>query len=257
MILLAWVGALVIGVSLGLLGSGGSILTVPILLYVLDQPEKVAIAGSLAVVGSISLVGAIPFALRRLVDWRSVGWFGVPGMVGAFGGASMARFVDGSVQLLIFAVVMLLAAVFIVRARTPDADENAPVHAWWKIVLEGLVVGAVTGLVGVGGGFLIVPALAILGGLPIHIAIGTSLSIIALKSFVGFFEYMRVLRDLQLHLDWTVVILFTLVGVGGSFLGGRLGARVPQRVLRGLFATFLLVVGTFIMWDNLATVRAL
>ncbi len=175
-------------------------------------------------------------------------------MIGAFGGASMARFVDGSVQLLIFAVVMLLAAVFIIRAKTPDVDEDAPTHAWWKIVLEGLVIGAVTGLVGVGGGFLIVPALAILGGLAIHVAIGTSLAIIALKSFVGFFAYMRVLQDLQLHLDWTVIFLFTLVGVGGSFLGGRLSERVPQRALRRLFATFLVVVGTFIMWDNRAVI---
>jgi uncharacterized membrane protein YfcA len=248
--LFAWAGALAIGVSLGLLGSGGSILTVPILVYVLGQPDKVAIAGSLAIVGGISLVGAVPYALRRLIDWRSVVYFGAPGMVGAFGGAALARFVDGSVQLLAFAVLMLVAAVFMMRGNGLHGTEARPAQAWWKIALEGLTVGVVTGLVGVGGGFLIVPALALLGGLPIHVAIGTSLSIIALKSFVGFYEYLHVLGDLQLRLDWTVVLLFTATGVGGSFLGGRIAAQVSQIVLRRTFALFLVLVGSFIVWEN-------
>ena len=250
MTLFAWAGALAIGVSLGLLGSGGSILTVPILVYLLDQPDKVAIAASLAIVGGISVVGAVPYALRRLVDWRSVVYFGIPGMVGAFGGAALARFVDGSVQLLLFAVIMLVAAGLMARGRSFASEGNGVRHARWKIAVEGLVVGVVTGLVGVGGGFLIVPALALLGGLPIHVAIGTSLSIIALKSFVGFFEYLRVLGDVGLVLDWRLIAIFTVVGVVGSMLGGRIAPRISQVALRRGFAAFLVIVGVFIVWEN-------
>jgi uncharacterized membrane protein YfcA len=120
--------------------------------------------------------------------------------------------VSGTVQLLLFAGIMLLAAIFMLRPDdTEEAQADKP-HELWKIGLEGLTVGAITGLVGVGGGFLIVPALAILGGLPMHIAIGTSLLIIALKSFVGFFEYLHVLTDLNLTVDWNVVLIFTGLG---------------------------------------------
>lgn len=250
MTVLAWAGALAIGVSLGLLGSGGSILTVPILVYLLDQPEKIAIAASLAIVGGISLVGAVPYALQRMVDWRSVVWFGIPGMAGAFAGAALARFVDGSLQMLLFAVIMLLAAGLMIRGRAGSGDPPAQRHAAWKIVGEGLVVGIVTGLVGVGGGFLIVPALALLGGLPMHVAIGTSLSIIALKSFVGFAEYLNVLGDLGLVLPWGLVGIFTAVGIGGSVLGGRLAPRISQQALRRSFALFLIAIGGFIVWEN-------
>ncbi len=114
MTIIALAGALAVGVSLGLLGSGGSILTVPILVYLLGQSDKVAIAGSLAIVGGISLFGAVPYALKRQIDWRSVLLFGVPGMVGAFGGAWSSRFVSGSFQLLLFSLIMLLAAVSII-----------------------------------------------------------------------------------------------------------------------------------------------
>src|SRR5512141_994915 len=108
--LLAVIGALAIGLSLGLLGSGGSILTVPVLHYLLDQPEQVAIAGSLLVVGLIATAACIPYALARQVDWRKALWFGVPGMLGAWLGASLARWVPGALQLALFAVVMLIAA---------------------------------------------------------------------------------------------------------------------------------------------------
>jgi uncharacterized membrane protein YfcA len=247
-------GALAIGLSLGLLGSGGSILTVPILVYLVGQPDKVAIAGSLAIVGGISLFGALPYALQRQVAWRSVVLFGAPGMAGAFVGAFLAQFVSGAFQLLLFAVIMLVAALFMFRGKREELEQTHERHAWWKIGLEGLAVGVVTGLVGVGGGFLIVPALAQLGGLPMHIAVGTSLLIIALKSFVGFFEYLQVLGELNLRVDWTIVAVFTGIGVVGSFLGNRLGARVQQDLLKRAFAVFLVVVGAFILWQNAAKV---
>lgn len=246
----AWLGALAIGISLGLLGSGGSILTVPILVYLVGQPDKVAIASSLAIVGSISLIGAVPFALSRRIDWRSVLFFGLPGMAGSVAGAFLSRFVSGTFQLLLFAVIMLLAAIFMLRPQKQEADGAHTPHALWKVGLEGLIVGTITGLVGVGGGFLIVPALALLGGLPMHIAIGTSLLIIALKSFAGFFGYLNVLTELSLAVDWTVVVIFTGLGVIGSFLGNRLGRNIPQVLLKRVFAGFLLAMGAYIVYQN-------
>ncbi len=254
MIIAAWLGALAIGVSLGLLGSGGSIVTVPVLVYLVGQPDKVAIASSLAIVGGISLIGALPFALSRRISWRNVLFFGLPGMAGSFLGAYIAQYVSGTVQLLLFAGIMLLAAIFMFRPDDTEAVQADKPHELWKIGLEGLTVGAVTGLVGVGGGFLIVPALALLGGLPMHIAIGTSLLIIALKSFVGFFEYLNVLTDLNLTVDWNVVFIFTGLGVVGSFLGNRLGRSMPQVLLKRVFAVFLLAMGAFILYQNVPKV---
>lgn len=253
MIFAAWLGALATGVSLGLLGSGGSIVTVPVLVYLVGQPDKVAIASSLAIVGGISLIGAVPFAWSRRISWRSVLFFGVPGMAGSFLGAYFARYVSGTVQLLLFAGTMLLAAVFMLRPDNIGEQAGQP-HALWKVSLAGLTVGVVTGLVGVGGGFLIVPALALLGGLPMHIAIGTSLLIIALKSFVGFFEYLNVLTDLNLEVDWNVVLIFAGLGVVGSFLGVRLGRNMPQELLKRVFAVFLLAMGAFIVYQNVPKV---
>lgn len=237
-----------VGVSLGLLGSGGSILTVPILIYLLGQPDKVAIAGSLAIVGAISLIAAVPHALRRQIDWRSVVLFGVPGMVGAWGGAYLAHFVSGSFQLVLFGLVMLLAAGLMLLPASAQA--RATRQAWWIVGAEGLAVGVVTGLVGVGGGFLIVPALVLLGGLPIHVAVGTSLVIIALKSCVGILEYLQVLQGAGLTLDWTVIAMFSAVGIVGSLLGGRLGLRMSRTVLQRVFAALLLLTSVFILWQN-------
>jgi uncharacterized membrane protein YfcA len=247
----AWLGALLIGLTLGLLGSGGSILTVPVLVYMVGEPDKLAIAESLGIVTLISLIGSIPFALRKLIDWRIVFLFGVPGMAGSYGGAYLSRFVPGPVQLLVFAGVMLLAAVMMFRRM----DLSGPVsrrHPWWKIALEGVAVGALTGLVGVGGGFLIVPALVLLGGLSMHMAVGTSLAIIALKSVTGFYKYIDVLREAGQVIDWELVFLFGAIGIVGSLLGNVIGKRVPQQRLRTGFATFLVVMGALIIWQNSA-----
>ena len=249
---MAWLGALCIGLSLGLLGSGGSILTVPVLVFLVGEPEKVAIAESLAIVGAIALIGAGPYATRRLVDWRSVAVFGAPGIVGAYLGAAASRYVSGTTQLTLFGIVMLGAAVLMLRPpKLSDADiERAP-RATWKIAVDGLLVGAVTGLVGVGGGFLIVPALVLLGGLPMHRAVGTSLVIIALKSASGFVKYLDVLADLQLSVDVGLIAMFVVLGSAGSFLGNWLAARTPQARLREGFAVFLVVMGVFVLYTRL------
>jgi uncharacterized membrane protein YfcA len=245
---LALLGALLIGLSLGLLGSGGSILTVPVLVYLLGEHPKQAIAESLLIVGGIALLGAIPYALRGLVSWRNVPFFGLPGMAGTYLEAWLSQFVSGQVQFLTFALVMILAAYFMAR---PTPLRPTQKRQAWKIVLEGTAVGALTGFVGVGGGFLIVPALVLLGGLPMHLAVGTSLLIIALKSFAGFYKYLHLLPAQGLSVNFTVAGLFLLVGTLGSLLGGRLAVRLPQASLKRGFTLFLVVMGAYMVVQNL------
>ena len=245
--LLALLGALAIGLSLGLLGSGGSILTVPVLHYLVGQPEKLAIAGSLLVVGLIAAAASIPYARSRQVDWNNVLWFGVPGMAGAWAGATLARWVPGPVQLALFAGVMLLAAWRMLRAGVVERGGREPRRA--AVVAGGLGVGALSGLVGVGGGFLIVPALVLLAGVPMASAVGTSLAVIALNAFTGFAKYLGVLESQSLSLDWQVLLTVAAVGIVGSYAGNRLGRRLPQATLRRLFGGFLVLMGLFIAVD--------
>lgn len=253
--ILSWIGALMVGLSLGLLGSGGSILTVPVLVYLVGEQEKVAIAESLGIVGAISLAGFVPYALKKEVHWRSVVLFGLPGMAGTYGGAIVAEYVSGTFQLMLFAAVMIGAAFMMFRDQPKpemvDADPNRVLHAWWKIVLEGLAVGVLTGLVGVGGGFLIVPALVLLGGLPMNLAVGTSLLIIALKSFSGFVKYIEVLENMQLSIDWQLVLVFSLIGATGSLAGKAIGARISNDGLKKGFGVFLVCMGAYIIYMNI------
>ena len=244
--ILAWPGAVAIGVSLGLLGSGGSIITVPVLVYLIGQDEKVAIAGSLFVVGNIALAGSLQYLRAKLIDWRNVLVFGLPGMAGTYLGAVIAAFVPGIVQLALFALVMLLASYMMLRpvARTDKPHEP---RETWKIAGDGLAVGIVTGLVGVGGGFLIVPALVLLGGLPIHRGVATSLVIIALKSYSGFYKYIDVLADQDLVLDWKTLMIVTALGIAGSYAGARFARRMPQARLKRWFGYFLIVMGIYIL----------
>jgi len=251
----AWIGALLVGLTLGLLGSGGSMLTVPILVYLVGQPDKVAIAGSLAIVGGTAAVGATTAAFRRKIDPRSVVLFGVPSVAGTYIGAWGGAFVSGAFQLLVFALVVLLAAALMLRPGPAAARQSPPGRLRPAgIMTYGLGVGVLTGFVGVGGGFLIVPALVLLGGLPIHLAVGTSLAIVALKSFVGFWKYTDVLREAGLSLDWAVLATFTCLGAVGSFTGNIAGGRVPQAHLRRAFGVFLIVVGGLILWRSLPNV---
>jgi hypothetical protein len=247
----AWIGAMLVGLVLGLLGSGGSILTVPVLVYLVGEPEKLAIAESLGIVTLISFVGALPFVYRGQVSWRSVGLFGLPGMVGAYLGAYLSQFMPGALQLAIFAAVMLLAAAMMVRRQAPSR-EMAGTRARWKMMLDGLGVGVLTGIVGVGGGFLIVPALVLLGGLPMHLAIGTSLFIISVKSVGGFVKYIDVLGGAH-AIHWDLLLIFSAIGIVGSVVGGKVGTYVPQDQLKRGFAGFLVLMGVVILWQNVAS----
>lgn len=251
--LLALAGALLVGISLGLLGSGGSILTVPILVYLVGEGEKEAIAESLGIVGAISLAGLVPYALKKQVDWRSVFIFGLPGMAGTWIGAIVAAFISGNLQLVIFAFVMIIAAFFMIndKNQSKKISSSPKLLPWWVLSLEGLAVGIITGLVGVGGGFLIVPALVIFAGLPIHLAIGTSLTIIAMKSITGFVKYLDVLSELELSVNWDLFIIFSLIGAAGSLVGKKISTKISAGRLRKIFAIFLLVMGIYIIYMNI------
>lgn len=246
-------GALLIGISLGLLGSGGSTLTVPVLVYLVGHSAKVSIAESMAIVGLISVAAAVPYAKSRQVDWRSVAFFGLPGMLGTFVGAWLGGLAADAYQLITFGVVLLVAAVYMVRQgfqkthetnSCPDADSF--VHPG-KIIAEGLVVGIVTGFVGVGGGFLIVPALVVFGKLPMRLAIGTSLVIVFLKSVIGFAKYQYDLSSHGISVDWVTIAVFGLAGVLGSLIGQKLNQKLNQRSLSQIFAIFLIFMGSFVV----------
>ncbi|MEU5531104.1 sulfite exporter TauE/SafE family protein [Micromonospora chersina] len=239
--------AVLIGVSLGLLGGGGSILAVPLLVYVADLPPKEAIATSLLVVGATSAVGVIPHARAHRVRWRTGLIFGVAGMTGAYAGGRLAEFIPAGFLLTGFAVMMLATAVAMIRGRR--AAEGRPVPHELpvpRVVLDGVVVGLVTGLVGAGGGFLVVPALALLGGLPMPVAVGTSLVVIAMKSFAGLAGYLS-----SVSIDWGLAAAVVVAAVAGSFAGGRLAGRIPAEILRKAFGWFVVVMGVFVLGQQL------
>ncbi|MGA5601306.1 sulfite exporter TauE/SafE family protein [Streptomyces griseoincarnatus] len=235
--------ALLVGVSLGLLGGGGSILTVPLLVYVAGMDAKEAIATSLFVVGVTSAVGMVSHARGGRVRWRTGVLFGAAGMAGAYTGGIVGGRIPDVVLLIAFAVMMIVTAAAMLRGRgnaDPDrAPERLPVG---RVLLDGAAVGLATGLVGAGGGFLVVPALALLGGLPMPVAIGTSLLVIAMKSAAGFAGYLS-----SVQIDWTLTLAVTGFAVVGSFVGARLAGRVPAHVLSRLFAWFVLAMGTFVL----------
>lgn len=247
---LAWIGALFIGITLGLLGSGGSILTVPVLTYVVGQETKVAIAGSLMIVGLISLFSLIPYARQKMVEWRTVVLFGVPGMMGAAAGAWSAHFVSDAVQMLIFTGLLIVAAYLMYKPVKLDDEPHEP-REFYKIAIDGFIVGGVTGLVGVGGGFLIIPALVLLGGLSMRLAVGTSLVIIAIKSFAGFAGYLPVLDALGLELDWNIIFIFSAIGILGGWIGHKISGSINQQTLKKGFAVFMLLMGAFLLYKNL------
>ncbi|AUI53703.1 sulfite exporter TauE/SafE family protein [Arthrobacter crystallopoietes] len=239
--------SVVIGLSLGLLGGGGSILTVPILTYVAGLDPKEAIAASLFVVGATSAVSAITHARNGRVKWRTGLIFGAAGMAGAFAGGLLGGHIPGTILMIAFALMMVATSIAMIRGRK---NKTAATHnnelPVLKVVLEGLVVGLVTGLVGAGGGFLIVPALALLGGLAMPVAVGTSLVVIALKSFAGLGGYLT-----TVSLDWGLVAAVTAAAIAGSVAGSRLAGRIPEAALRKGFGIFVLAMGVFVLVQEL------
>lgn len=240
--MIGYLFALLIGLTLGLLGGGGSILTVPILVYFIKMEPKLAIALSLAIVGSTSLIGVLRHAKAKNVDFKIAAIFGPIAMIGTFGGAKLSQLMTGQTQLLLFGIIMLVASVFMFIGRSetePDKDKplNIPLLA-----AQAIIVGIITGLVGVGGGFLIVPALVLLANTPMKRAVGTSLLIISLNSFSGFIGYLG-----AVEIPWPFLLKFTFFSSIGILIGSSLAAYVPQRKLKKIFAIFLIIVGIFIV----------
>ncbi|MDI3330147.1 MAG: sulfite exporter TauE/SafE family protein [Micrococcus sp.] len=240
--------SVLIGVSLGLLGGGGSILTVPILTYVAGLPAQEAIAASLFVVGTTSIVSAISHAREGRVQWRTALVFGAASMAGAFGGGLLGGHVPGTLLMIAFALMMVATAVTMIRGRrkTAERGHGASRLPIATVLLEGLVVGLVTGLVGAGGGFLVVPALVLLGGLSMPAAVGTSLVIIALKSFAGLGGYLTSVQP-----DWGLVAGVTAAAIVGSLIGAKLVGIIPENALREGFGFFVLAMGVFVLAQEL------
>ncbi|QKW35574.1 sulfite exporter TauE/SafE family protein [Actinomadura sp. NAK00032] len=238
---LTLVAALAVGAALGLLGGGGSILTVPILVYVAGVDAKQAIAMSLFVVGATSLAAVLPHARARRVRWRTGLLFGGAGMAGAYAGGRLAAVIPAGVLLAAFALMMAVTAVAMLRDRPAPAGGHAD-RPLLRILAEGATVGLVTGLVGAGGGFLVVPALVLLGGLSMPVAVGTSLLVIAMKSFAGLAGYLA-----GVHIDWSLTLAVTGAAVLGSIAGSRLAGRIDPQRLRQAFGWFVLVMAAFVL----------
>jgi hypothetical protein len=234
--------AVSIGVTLGFFGGGGSMLTVPLLVYVFGREPKQAIASSLLIVAIASLSGAFQHWRVGNVRLRTGLVFGAAGMAGAYAGGRAAAFLDGGVLLLLFAAMMLLTALAMWRGRRVPARADAGRRVAWKLVLQGLAVGAFTGLVGAGGGFLIVPALALWAGLPMPEAIGTSLLVIVLNSLAGFAGYSA-----HVSIEPGLVASVAAAAVLGSLVGSRLARLVAPGSLRRAFAGFVVAMSVLIL----------
>jgi hypothetical protein len=244
MMVLGIAASLLIGVLLGLLGGGGSILTVPLLVYVLGVEPKTAIAMSLLVVGVTSASAAGLHALAGRVRWRTAFVFGAGGMSGAFVGGRVSGLLPPGVLLLLFTAVMVAAAVSMLRRKDSPAPAPEVVPARLpvaRVLVQGGAVGLLSGLVGAGGGFLIVPALVLLG-LATPIAMATSLVVISLQCTAGLLGHLG-----HVHLPWGLTAAVLATAVGGSFIGGRLAGRIAAGTLRKGFAWFVLGTASFMV----------
>ena len=255
---LGYISAVAIGISLGLIGGGGSILAVPALAYLFAIDEKIATAYSLFIVGVSALIGGVKQHLKGYVDWLTVVVFGIPSIIGV----TVVRyyiipilpdvmFTLGTLEVTrrmvmfgLFAVLMIPAGITMLRSKQYTPKSNTVSYNYPLILLEGIVIGAITGLIGAGGGFLIIPALVILANIEIKTAIGTSLIIIAIKSLSGFF-----LGDaFTLDINWSFLTLFTSLSLIGIFVGAYLANFLNGQRLKKGFAYFIFVMATFIFY---------
>lgn len=237
---------LVIGTLLGLLGGGGSILTVPALVYLLGQSPQAAVTASLVIVGSNSVLGAVLYTRRGGPDWRVALTFGGAGMLAAYITASWSDQLSSEVLMLSFAGLMLLVGGMMIVRRTRDEDEEHIMRGLPTVITSGLMVGALTGFLGVGGGFLIVPALVMLVGLPMHQAVGTSLIVIAMNSLAGLMGHWG-----GAALDLGMIGAFAGAGFIGIFAGSWLNKRLPTEILKRAFAIFIIGLALVLLADNL------
>lgn len=236
----------VIGLVLGLLGGGGSILTVPALVYILGQTPQVAVTASLMIVGVNSAVGAMFHSKQGTLNWRVALAFGGVGMVTAYFAAGLSSLFSATVLMTAFATLMLIVGIFMIirPAKNTQARPDAE-RSWAKVIGAGAVIGVLTGFLGVGGGFLIVPALVMLVGLPMQQAVGTSLVIIAMNSLSGFLGHLG-----ETSMEVSLLLIFVVTGLLGTFTGTRLAQYIESKQLQRLFAGFILVLATLLLADN-------
>jgi len=261
--IIGYLASALIGISLGLIGGGGSILTVPVLVYLFHTDTVLATSYSLFIVGMTSLVGAIPKFRDGLIDIKTALVFGVPSIVAVYitrlwlvPAIPAELFALGSLTitksiflLLLFAVLMVAAAYSMIRsngAAKPSVPKSERTYNYPVILLEGMVVGTLTGLVGAGGGFLIIPALVLLSGLPMKEAVGTSLLIIAAKSLVGFMGDIG-----HYEIDWTLLSAVTVIAIIGIFIGNAMTSRFEGEKLKKGFGWFVLITGIYIIIKEL------
>jgi len=254
-----------IGISLGLIGGGGSILTVPVLVYLFNVDPVLATAYSLFIVGLSSLVGAFPKYKSGMIDLKTAVVFGIPSIIAVFitrkvlvpsipdtlFSVGELAFTKALAMMLLFAILMVAASVSMIRdKKKEETASTAPrIFNYPMILLEGTVVGVLTGLVGAGGGFLIIPALVMLSKLPMKQAVGTSLLIIAAKSLIGFTGDVM---ENSKNMDWTLLGVVTALAVLGIFIGNQLSKKIDGAALKKGFGWFVLVMGLYIIIKELA-----
>lgn len=263
--IIGYLGAILMGLSLGLIGGGGSILTVPILVYLFHVDAVLATAYSLFIVGLTSLIGSVSHMRLGNIHWRTAIVFGIPSILAVYatrawlvpalpdpllhlGGEAVSKALG---MLILFASLMVAAAYSMIRKPKASASEvgGGEVSFNYPLILaEGIVVGTITGLVGAGGGFLIIPALVLLAKLPMKQAVGTSLIIIAAKSLIGFTGDLKGGEAM----DWRFLGLFSAVAVAGILIGSLLSKRIPNEKLKPAFGWFVLVMGVYIIGRELS-----
>ena len=260
--IIGYLASVLIGISLGLIGGGGSILTVPVLVYLFGVDPVLATAYSLFIVGASSLVGALPKYKQGFVNIKTAIIFGIPSIAAVFttrkflvpaipmhlGSIAGIEITKSLLMMLLFAVLMVAASFSMIRSKPAVAAEEAGDQQfnYPMILLEGALVGMLTGLVGAGGGFLIIPALVMLSKLPMKQAVGTSLLIIAAKSLIGFTGDVS-----NTTMDWTLLLSVTGLAIGGIFVGDMLSKKIDGNKLKKGFGWFVLIMGLYILAQQL------
>lgn len=235
-----------IGLSLGLLGGGGSILTVPALVYLMGQTPQAAVTTSLAIVGANSLMGATFHHSQGTLDWKVALTFGGAGIIVAYLSANIASHIPPAVLLVAFALLMLAIGIMLLLRRTNEPDLTYSPKPLILVLASGAGVGLLTGVLGVGGGFLVVPALVMLVGLPVQAAVGTSLVVIAMNSVAGFLGHAG-----NGSFDLILTLIFAGAGLVGTFAGAKLSKRISSSKLQKGFASFVILLALFLLYDNL------
>ena len=259
--IIGYIASVLIGISLGLIGGGGSILTVPVLVYLFNVEPVIATSYSLFIVGSTSLAGVLPKYRKGLVNLKTAIIFGIPSIVAVYATRAFivpmipdevfnvgSFVVTKSILLMtLFAILMVFASISMIRKTKQVADENGEQKFNYPmILLEGSLVGLLTGMVGAGGGFLIIPALVLFSKLPMKMAVGTSLLIIASKSLFGF------LGDISHYeFDWKLLITVSVLAIGGIFIGNGLSNKIPGEKLKKGFGWFVFLMGIYIIVKEL------